>query len=313
MGVSQDCLARSIDFGSNFSRRPKATGSGAGRRASLDFIIRLICSLKTNGSKRFMNQVAILAVNYNTRCLTEGCLNCIQQNLDVSKVDVVVVDNQSTDGSAEYLRSLDWIRLIERKVEAREAGKTAHARGLDAGIAHIDTPYLLCIHTDTFLYNAKILDVLLEPVLKDPSVVCVGSTEQVHRGLLRRVWRKIKRSTKNMLRGVGRAVGLKVKLPRRENQYVRSYCTLWNLDVIKEKKLSFHAPATQTTPGNDSPGYLMQDLLEDAGYRIVKLPTRKIFKHVDHVHRGTIVGTGGLHGEHRRSRKYKHVLGSKSQ
>lgn len=252
--------------------------------------------------------VTILAVNYNTRALTEACLRCIKQNFDFGRVDVCVVDNQSTDGSAEYLRSLDWIRLIERKVPGFESGKAAHGRGLDAAVDQIQTPYLLCIHTDTFLYSPGILDVLFSPMREDPAVVCVGSTQQVHRGPLRAGWRVIKRSTQNTLRGLARSAGVEARAPRKETRYVRSYCTLWNLDVIKAKGLSFYTGEDPHRAVEPAPGYAMQDRLQDAGYRIARLPTRKIFQHIEHAHRGTVVGTGGYQKGHRRARRYAVLL-----
>lgn len=253
-------------------------------------------------------QVTILVVNYNTRDLTAACLNCIQQNFDLSEVQVCVVDNQSTDGSAEYLKTLDWIQLIERPVTSQETGKTAHGRGLDAGIAHIHTPYLLCIHTDTFLFSAEVLDTLFAPMRADRTVVCVGATQQVHRGAIRMTWRRIKRAVRNHLRGLALNAGFDVKAPRKETRHVRSYCTLWNLDVIKARNLSFHMNADQEAAAEPAPGYMMQDCLEAAGYRIARLPTRKIFRHIEHVHRGTIVGTGGYRESHRRARKYEMLL-----
>jgi hypothetical protein len=53
-------------------------------------------------------------VNYKTFELTKNALELIQACIDTKRNPVWVVDNQSGDESTEYLKSLDWIHLIER-------------------------------------------------------------------------------------------------------------------------------------------------------------------------------------------------------
>lgn len=77
---------------------------------------------------------SIALVNYQTFDLTKICLNLLKKHIDAgllvpNKVDIGVVDNDSKDESTDYLRTLDWINLIERKPVGQETGFAAHGRG----------------------------------------------------------------------------------------------------------------------------------------------------------------------------------------
>ncbi|HHX63320.1 MAG TPA: glycosyltransferase, partial [Chloroflexi bacterium] len=58
--------------------------------------------------------LAIIIVNYNTRDVLRDCLNSIRKSTGEIAYHVVVVDNRSTDGSAEMVRAEHpWVQLIE--------------------------------------------------------------------------------------------------------------------------------------------------------------------------------------------------------
>ena len=59
-------------------------------------------------------KTTICIVNYKTEELTRLCLRAIRKFTKVP-YEVVVIDNDSGDGSLKYLRSLKWIHLIERR------------------------------------------------------------------------------------------------------------------------------------------------------------------------------------------------------
>ena len=74
---------------------------------------------------------SIAMVNYKTLELTKTALELLKKHfdsgeLDSNRIDVWVVDNHSQDASAEYLRGLHWINLIERVPEGEEEGFAAH-------------------------------------------------------------------------------------------------------------------------------------------------------------------------------------------
>src|SRR5690606_10178358 len=65
------------------------------------------------GSRVVMLDLGIVIVNWNTRDLLRDCLRSVEQSVGVT-YRVVVVDNASTDGSAERVRAgFPRVELIE--------------------------------------------------------------------------------------------------------------------------------------------------------------------------------------------------------
>ena len=50
-----------------------------------------------------MPDVAIAIVSYNTRALLDECLTSLRADADAGRAEVWVVDNASTDGSADMV------------------------------------------------------------------------------------------------------------------------------------------------------------------------------------------------------------------
>ncbi len=88
---------------------------------------------------------------------------------------VIVMDNDSQDDSLDYLRTLPWIELIERKAIPGETPVQSHSRALDMALEQVDTPYVLSIHTDTLIKNPKWLEFLISQMEDDPTIAGVGS------------------------------------------------------------------------------------------------------------------------------------------
>lgn len=63
---------------------------------------------------------SLVLVNYKTPDITRMCLELLRQHVQAQRIPVWVVDNDSADASLDYLRSLDWINLIERPSPAKK-------------------------------------------------------------------------------------------------------------------------------------------------------------------------------------------------
>src|SRR5210317_2109543 len=102
-------------------------------------------------SNLIKGKATICIVNYKTLDFTRLCLRSIRK-FTKYPYEVIVVDNDSQDESLEYLKSLDWIRLIERRAGANEpGGGYAHAAGLDLGLENCNTEFFVSMHSDTFV------------------------------------------------------------------------------------------------------------------------------------------------------------------
>lgn len=124
---------------------------------------------------------SIVIVNYKTPEITKICLDLLHQHVG-GIVPIWVVDNYSADESTEYLRTLDWINLIERTVSEPEQGHIAHGKALDMVLERIESDYLLLMHTDTFIFDKNVFPMMLNKCMKNPNIVAVGCVEQLNRG-----------------------------------------------------------------------------------------------------------------------------------
>jgi len=242
---------------------------------------------------------AIVLVNYKSHQLTEICLKLLKKAIKDSKIQVWVVDNDSKDASTEFLHSLDWIKFIERPAVENEEGFMSHGLALDMVLERIDTDYLLLLHTDTFIYDPAIFEIMLSKVKEDKNIVAVGCVDQIYRGRVRIIWRLISRFIKHYYRKLKIKLNIKSKHPKPFYEiYLKSFCALWNVKVMKKHGLTF-------TMNNRTPGYEAQDRLVKDGYKISYLGARQMFSYLDHVESGTVSAQGTYGEDHRRTKKYK--------
>lgn len=228
---------------------------------------------------------SIALVNYKTFELTKICLTLLKQHmdsgsLDAKRVTVWVVDNDSEDASTEYLRSLNWIHLIERKSAGKEKGFVAHGRALDMILEKTQDDYLFLMHTDTFIYEAEVFKDFLR--LCTIQTLAVGCREQVNRGYFRTSWRLFSRFLKHYSRRAKRMVGIQGRDPKAwREQYIKSFFALWNVGWMKQHGYTFFME-------NRIPTYALQDRLLNQGKHISLISPGKLFKYLDHIEAGTV-------------------------
>ena len=245
---------------------------------------------------------AVALVNYKTEALTRICLALLRKALAHYDAEVWVVDNDSADGSTHYLRSLDWIHLIERTPDDQEEGYQAHGRALNLIMERSTCDYVFLMHTDTLVHDAQIFGIFLHECLADPSVFLVGCLDQINRGTLRSAWRLTTRGLSHYTRRLKLAIGLKSKAPSTYKEtHVKSFFALWNSRILREHKL-------QLLMNEQTPGYEAQDILLSCGYQRRLLSPHRIFRHLDHVEAGTISAIGGYKNGHRRLQKYNALI-----
>ena len=57
--------------------------------------------------------VSIIMVNYNTKEMTQECIDSIYEHTAGISFEVILVDNDSSDGSKEVFSSDERVRFIE--------------------------------------------------------------------------------------------------------------------------------------------------------------------------------------------------------
>ena len=246
--------------------------------------------------------LSIVLVNYKSLKMTSICLDFLRKAVDVSEVPVWVVDNGSKDDSSVYLKSIDWIRFIERTPPSQEAGFMAHGRALDLVLEQVNTKYLLLLHTDTFIFNPSIIAIMLGKIEANDRVAAVGCLEPVFRGRFHTALRYVTRGAKYYFRRLKISLGMSSRRPKLHYEvYLKSYCCLWNVHLAKKHGMSF-------SMADRIPSYEMQDQLSSLGYTFVKVPARTMFSYLDHIDKGTASAKDGVRINDRRVERYQKLL-----
>jgi GT2 family glycosyltransferase len=108
-----------------------------------------------------MSNIAIsfIILNYNTINLTNKCIECIKNSIINFSYEIIVIDNNSNDGSVEFINKLhDDVILIENKINY------GFGKANNIGANKARGKYLFLINSDAFVttYAINILINILE-------------------------------------------------------------------------------------------------------------------------------------------------------
>ncbi len=96
--------------------------------------------------------LSVVILSYNTKEITNKCLGLVEIAKDYcekklnNKIEVVVLDNASSDGSQDMIR-LDhpWAKLIA------SSENTGFSKGNNTGVKNTKNPYLLLLNSDVYI------------------------------------------------------------------------------------------------------------------------------------------------------------------
>jgi GT2 family glycosyltransferase len=114
-----------------------------------------------------MTALAIIIVSYNARVDLERCLDSLHQPPPQLTHEIVVVDNQSGDGSAQAARGWPDVRVIE------VGSNAGFARANNIGLRASSSASVLLLNSDTIV-PAGAIDRLVAELDRDPDVAIVG-------------------------------------------------------------------------------------------------------------------------------------------
>jgi GT2 family glycosyltransferase len=114
-----------------------------------------------------MTEFAVVIVSFNSREWLASCISSIYTHAGGADVDVVVVDNDSSDGSAELVEEL----FPQVRVLRCENGGFAH--GNNRGLLTVDAPFVLLLNPDAEIVQGEFHQ-LLEWMTDRPEVGLVG-------------------------------------------------------------------------------------------------------------------------------------------
>ena len=99
--------------------------------------------------------ISIVVLNYNGLSYLKRTIPSLI-NLDYSNYEILVVDNNSNDGSQEWLRNFNQIRIVSNPENY------GYSKGKNIGIQEAKGEYILLLDNDILLNDLRILDKLVE-------------------------------------------------------------------------------------------------------------------------------------------------------
>jgi len=108
-------------------------------------------------------QLTVVIVSYNTVEMTLECLRSVFRETVRAKFDVIVVDNASTDGSAEAIEA----EFSDKLVLIKSPENLGFAAANNLAAKHVNTEYLLLLNPDTVVLENAI-DKLVDYAIKYP-------------------------------------------------------------------------------------------------------------------------------------------------
>lgn len=114
-------------------------------------------------------KVSIIILNWNGN---ENTKTCIKSLLTISfkNIEIIVVDNGSTDGSINFLRMLTFKNKLIRVVENKK--NLGYAQGNNIGYKHARGKYILFLNNDTIV-DKFFLEPLLAVLESDENIAAV--------------------------------------------------------------------------------------------------------------------------------------------
>ena len=218
--------------------------------------------------------VSIIVPHYQTPELAKLCLRSIRQFTHEIPYEVIVVDNASQgQDSLAYLRSVEWIRLIERPSGIAK-GSVAHREGVTIGFEAARAPFVLTIHTDTIPIRADWLSYHLNPLLNDERIAAIGTDKLVLRTPVQEWLRRGEDALMWWKRF--RPVRLRNQVP-----YIRSHCGLYRREAMISHGLTYNDHPTMTA------GQGLHADLTRLGYECRLLDPIAVGKRVVHLNHAT--------------------------
>jgi hypothetical protein len=232
-------------------------------------------------------KVTICIPQWQVRRYITLCLRSIAKHSRKYDLEVIVVDNGSRDESLEYLRSLSWVRLIERPEESNTNWPNNVFTAWDAAVRIATAPLFVTLHSDVFVLADDWLDPMLQALQSNPAVAGAGAWKL---SLDNPLYAWSKRVTGYVEGQIKALLGLRRRVEWTQGHYPRDYCAMYRREAILKHQLRFLPFEGRVDGYGKGGGYCIASQLWDAGYQtsMVHLPdmARRVI-HVAH-------GTGGL-------------------
>ena len=240
-------------------------------------------------------RITVCIPHWQVQVYMAPCLRSIRKHSRKYDLEVIVVDNGSRDASLDWLRSLDWIRLIERPEETHTNWPRNVFTAWDRGLAECDCPYYVTMHSDVFVKHDDWLDPLLREIERSDRIAASGAWKLELENPLY-AWQK--RVTGYAAARVKALFGRRTMHAWDKQRYPRDYCAMYRRDILARHGLTFCPVA-----GAGGGGYSIAKQLWDAGYTMGMVPVRDMAQSIYHVAHGTAAVVAEKPLNHKRAQR----------
>jgi GT2 family glycosyltransferase len=214
-----------------------------------------------------MTTVSIILVNYNGSQVVIDCLDSLQNTLQTIAHEVIVVDNASTDGSADLIETLfPTVHLV------RQSQNRGFGAGNNRGASLAKGEFLLLLNTDTLL-TFDILPYLVDLMRQDLTIGIIGPRLLNPDGGLQR-------STAPEISIWGECQALKQQLDdRSRHQISQKFAKMQDVDIVVGAALFIRRGLFEVLAGFDETFFMYfeeSDLCRRAqtkGWKVVYAPS----------------------------------------
>lgn len=226
-----------------------------------------------------MARISVCVPHWQVLSYIQPCLRSIRKHSAGADLEVLVIDNGSRDESLDWLRSLDWIRLIERPEEVHTNWPENVFTAWDRGLREATGEYYITMHSDVFIKRDGWLDPLVREIDKSEKIAASGTWKlEIEHWL----YAAQKRWLGLASAGARRLVGKKAPVTVRQGHYPRDFCAMYRREILLEHDLTFRCIFD-----NRGGGYSIARQLWERGYQMGMVPVREMATYIEHVAHGT--------------------------
>ncbi|QRM19918.1 glycosyltransferase [Dechloromonas sp. TW-R-39-2] len=116
-------------------------------------------------------KVSVIVVAYNNIALTKACLDSIDSHSGWDNLELIVVDNGSTDGTVDFLG--DWSANSDRRLFINNGENLGFSAANNIGLSHASGEFFVLLNNDTYVTPGW-LHGLIGHLMNDDSLGLVG-------------------------------------------------------------------------------------------------------------------------------------------
>mgnify|MGYP001861276626 CR=1 FL=1 len=115
------------------------------------------------------NNLSVIILNYNNKKVITKCVDTLLMYNDRYKYEIIVVDNQSSDGSYELLKS-----TYNKKIKVVRNTQNGCSSGRNLGVKNSSKDYILFLDSDEWILNKYWLDNYIALILNNSDIGAIA-------------------------------------------------------------------------------------------------------------------------------------------